>query len=346
MDYHLVDQAPRGSALSAYGMARGFRWNLPLLALVAGSLVLAVGGMAWLLSRPVLIPRYPLLIVTARPALLHAALSPEERATLPRAWGRIVATKSHLPAIFAVALDEDGAPHTFAALPGQASGDDRVPTDTVPHWSLPGFWHAFRTDAAFALRGDLFTAWVLRVPLEEDPRTVVTGTWKEGVGRLTTDPSDAATRSDLVGQLIAALGDDLTAREAIFTGLLSQGVDLRGMSQAPSATSLAVSELGNRTLTLRWAAPLSEQDRAQVAAMGGSISAQGDQAIFYDAATTTADIAPPPVAHTCPGSLRFALEGTVLRHALETVHAPPFLQERFSSLIVTHDGSDAFVCLY
>lgn len=344
MDYHLVDQAPRGSALSAYGMARGFRWNLPLLALVAGSLVLAAVAMAWFLSRPVLVPRYPLLVVMARPAVLHAAFSAEQRAALPVAWGRAIATTSHLPAVFAVALDEEGVPHSFAALPGKTFGADLVPTERIARWSLPGFWETFRADAAFALRGDVVTSWLFQTPLVEDRDDVVTGVWKDGVGRLAIATSDTATTSDIVGQLVAAFGDDVEARDAILTGLLSQGVDLRGMSDAPSATSLAISPLENRVLTLKWSSPLSEGDRTRVIDAGGEVSDDGLMALFNDTATTTADEMPSFALQNCPGTLQLVLEGVVLRRAFEGLHAPAFLQDAFHTFSLTVDEGVPLLC--
>src|SRR3989344_7734417 len=105
MDHFVVDSTPKGSAILAYGRARGPRWNGKLLALIAGSFavigILVYALMSTKLTLPLPIDR--LLMVAIRPQPAVSRSNTELRQSLPPTWRTAIETRSSFPAILGVA---------------------------------------------------------------------------------------------------------------------------------------------------------------------------------------------------------------------------------------------------
>lgn len=365
MGYRIVDQTSKGSAIGAYGTARGPRLNVPLLALVAGSLALVAGLVFFLFRMTVPMPAHTVLLVAARPAALNTYVNrPSLLRDLPASWRAVLDTNSHFPALFGVALDNNRRPHAFAIVPKTTLLGDppnlqrtsfgfmalvasqELSLDTQPLGDLPlSVTKTFGADAVFALRGDLLEAWAFDVPFAEDTDTIVRGEWRDGMGHLDVRDVGATAADDIDASLFSIVGGTDGARRTIVAGLLSQGVDLRDAEVLPTATALSVSPLGNRALSLMWPDTLSDTDRAMLPEDG--IFSDNNLVTFLETATTTAEEEAPTLpASDCPGTPHFILEGNLLQETLLSLGLSESWQDAIRSFRIHEQSRQVFACIW
>src|SRR3989344_698012 len=292
MDPLIVDATPKGSAILAYGTARGLSWNAKLLAIIAGSfaLIALIAFGAWFFLATITLPERRLITIALQPRAIATRIDPVIVHHLPPSWRAVIESRSRFPALLGVSLDEEGRFHAFAVMirtsvvasePGlvvDARGlvrvlhdGARIPREAVPlHQAFSSVRRLHDHDGAFAMRADLFAHLgsqdVLDATTTFSPTDLLTGTWDGSVVHL--DISSESMDADMVSaSLFAVLGDERDAVAPVVYGLLRQGVDLRGVSNMP--TTLALDPLNEGTLYLYWHEPLSPQDRSALSAVRG-----------------------------------------------------------------------------
>lgn len=285
MEPLIIDSTPKGSALLAYGAARGPRWNGRLLALIAGSLALMIAVLtAFLLLTRVTLPTNRLLQIAVQPHSIYARLEPTMRQDLPAPWRAAIETQSRLPSILGVALDETGHMHAFAFVARTASvanassvhvttdGPIRILTDgtKIAHEQMQlrrvvGLIHeAHGRDAAFLIRGDLLAR---LAGTAEESVSEIRGTWKGASGLLRLPSEEISISASGKGADLFAVPGDGSEHAPIIMGLLQQGADLRNWSVFPEALALRSGTEGG--LFLSWNQPLPLPESRLLAARRG-----------------------------------------------------------------------------
>jgi hypothetical protein len=395
MEPFIVNSTPKGSALLAYGSARGPGWNFKLPALVAGSLALVgiVVSLIWILVAKTMLPTERLITVVTQPHAIHARLDPALRRDLPSSWRAAIETNSRLPALFGVTLGEDQQLHAFALVARTAriaaeptftvtkAGAFHLLTDDGAHeereslrvarafrgaWSLRSNDAAFTIDAARlrVLTNDTIEAAQASTPDE------LRGTWKERAGTLSLAPEQTAAQTAVMGPIFAILGDNQEDARPAVTGLLSQGIDLRGVAELP--TSIAVDPEGNGSIELSWPAlptgetagrlvalqgnptkkPLFLPDHAQVTEIQPGTPAtntqKGATMLFLGdgLASTTLDYAQKEsVNSACPGIIRFSLHSGALQRVLAALSLPESWRSAFNRFFITESADSVHICV-
>lgn len=292
----IIDSTPKGSAILAYGAARGPGWNYKLLAVVAGSLVLMMITIfcLWFFNTSLSIPKHRLVTIAVRPLDVSQRIDSTLQHDLPPPWRAAIETHSRFPALLGIALDEQRRPHAFAVVmrttviasePGlqiQRGGTLLVLTDgsdakqetTKLHQVAESIWRLKDADAAFVLRTDLLSAITSDdAPISEGAKDEVRGTWSGSIGRLDF-ASEQVDGDPLSAPVFATLGGSAETASPVIAGLLSQGVDLRSVSSPP--TALALDPKNGGSLFLLWGNDLTPSDAAQLAAIQGS----GEHALY------------------------------------------------------------------
>ncbi|MEN9557634.1 MAG: hypothetical protein RL141_3 [Candidatus Parcubacteria bacterium] len=387
MGSRIVDQ-PKSSAMLAYGTSRGFRINTRLLALVAGSLAFIGLIAALLLSSQLPVPPQTLLLISARPSTLHRNLSIPLKQDLPAPWREAIATKSRLPVLFGLALDNERRVRPFAIVPRTSfvmdtsglqvetrglyrllSMETLLTTGVRAHALATTLGAAFTHDASFHLRGDLLEGWALERVIEPDANTIIRGVWDEGMGQLLIEAESPTSSPATDAPLFVSLSGAHDGHAPITAGLLYQGIDLRTMSVSPNMISLALSPLGNRTLTLAWDHDLSDTHRRALALAQGNTSlspmllpdgtdaseivspispfpmAEERRVTFSESVTTTADAPPESLVTDCPGMPRFILEGIALENTLTAIQFPSSWRNTLSHFSLRDDREAVILCV-
>lgn len=392
MDPFIIDQTPKGSAILAYGAARGPRWNGKLLALVAGSLVLAaaLGIIAWFWLGSVALPANQLAGALLAPRRLEQ-LSPSLRQALPAPWRSAAETRSRFPALFGVALDAERRPHAFAlvtrttavaAAPGldvQSQGifllltdGSRPETESRPvHNALAGIGSLRSHDAFFRLRADLLSN-LAGAPGATNPSSasIVQGTWDGLVGQADLPPEQETPPFALSAPIFAILGNHPDDARPATLALLSQGIDFRAIEQPPQLIALDPANEGS--LALSWSSPLSPEDTSIVAGARGSVerrpyllpdetegsvilptsvsgTASGPLMVFIGSHLASSTLVTAPAEgdrpETCPGIIRFSLNGAAFSSVLTAWNVPSSWKSFLQGFYVTESDHGTLFCI-
>lgn len=303
MNHLIVDSAPKGSAILAYGRARGPRLNRRLMAWLAmGAVVVGLAIFAAMSTKLTLIvPRDRLALAALRPRDAYGRLSTDLRQSLPAPWRAAFETRSRFPVLLGVALDGQDGPHAFAlvARTGPVTpstelrvhdeGAYRLLTDATalelervpfrPAWNLTR--RARRHTLAWTIDGALLA----RVAGSDatnvaDAAGEITGVWDGRRGDIAVSP--AADPAPLAGRggvndgepldspLFAILGGGVDALPAL-AAITSQGIDLRSVTIP--LTRLAFDPQNNSAVFIEWGARLPNSDLLHIrAALGASES--------------------------------------------------------------------------
>jgi hypothetical protein len=385
MDSLIIDSTPKGSAILAYGAARGPRWNGRLLALIAGSLAFVILGIAaWLLLIRVPLPADRLITAVVQPHALHDRLDPSLRQDFPASWRAALETKSRIPAALGISLGKDQRMHAFAvvartavvsSVPGlvvTSHGPVHLLTDgsdgemeKTPLRNLLGIARDVSgRDAAFRIRGDLLAR--LASDTSEAVVSEIHGEWSGGTGRLRLSPEQLSVPVPTEGMgLFALIGGDAHTTP-IVNGLLQQGVDLRGWSTLPEAIALRPGTDGG--IFLSWNQPLALPDARLLAAERGlgeivpfvlpdatSINEQwpGSASTTESVLETWLPFTDTPLfasssstnTNPCPGIIRFSLQGEALRQTLTGWQIPDSWKTRVFAFRISETPTDVRVCL-
>ncbi|OGL72920.1 hypothetical protein A3E39_03155 [Candidatus Uhrbacteria bacterium RIFCSPHIGHO2_12_FULL_60_25] len=277
MDHFVVDSTPKGSAILAYGRARGPRWNGKLLALIAGSFavigILVYALMSTKLTLPLPIDR--LLMVAIRPKQAVSRLNTELRQSLPPTWRTAIETRSSFPAILGVALDADNRPRAFALIlrttvivPTETvqvtdAGAYRLLTNGTPMntedvplsrvWSLSR--RLRRHDLSFTVNGALLSRYAELETKEDDD---VTGVWDGTQGTINVASTNDGDGDAYDAPIFSRLGDHRDDALPAVAALTSQGIDVRMMTARPTLVSVRPDAAGGVVLT--WPEALAADD--------------------------------------------------------------------------------------
>lgn len=270
MDHFVVDSTPKGSAILAYGRARGPRWNGKLLALIAGSFavigVLVYGLMNTRLTLP--LPADRLILVAIKPKQAFPRLSTELRQALPPTWRAALETRSSFPAILGVSLDEEDRLHAFALVlrtnvvvptekvrvadagvyrlltDGSATATEPEPLSSV--WKLTR--RLRRHDLSFVASGRLLSRLALSESGDNDD---VTGVWDGTRGTMNVAPSEDGGGATFDAPIFSRLGDNREDALPVVEALASQGIALHAMSAFPNVVSVRPDNEGGAILAWR-----------------------------------------------------------------------------------------------
>ena len=365
MGYRIVDQLSTGSAMSAYGTARGFPWKVILLALTAGSLLLLAGVFLLRFSR-IPLPAHTVFLAVIWPSSSLAGM----RQALPEPWAT-AAHRSGFPVLFGVALDENRMPQPYTirfrtpfarkrpTLAHTSQGlylltyerdDDhlytQLPTEKMRLQNLPlSLSSLFGNDAVFFIRTDLLEAWIRNASLQTDAASFVSGTWKGSFGRLDIPSNNTANPLLTDGQLLAVTNGATEAREVLFAGLLAQGIDLRGGTLTPAYTAFSLSPSGTRAFILSWSDPLSDPDRTLIISAGGELNAEGTEATFREATPHTSPLPVERSSSDCPGTPHFFLADATLHSVLAHLGVPTAWQTELQRIQLNVSGEETLLCV-
>lgn len=389
MDPLIIDRTPKGSAILAYGTARGPGWNWKLLAVVAGSLafVLCIAGITWFLTASVDVPSGRLLAVTIQPRGVAKKLDPALRRDLFAPWRTAIESRSRFPAVLGMSLGSDGQLHPFAIVARSATvmevgltaatdgafvlltlrDDEGIAKERVP------VRHAFRdavslkkAEAAFTLRMDMLAQFALPTDSMEASAEELRGRWSGRIGTLNVTTDGQRADGAVAGPLFAVLGSGAEAQPAV-TGLLSQGFDVRGLSDAPQAIAMDPADGGS--VALYWDKAPSREDsgillavqnrgRDRVLAlpdlteiteilpgMAPTTSVHGSTMLFLGdgLASSTYDFI--RASQTCPGTVRFSYEGAALQQTLTGFSIPDSWKAVLRSIRLTETEGKTKICL-
>jgi hypothetical protein len=288
MDPLIIDSTPKGSAILAYGAARGPQWNAALLAIIAGIFVVIglIAGLIWLKATHVNVPTQTLASVLITPARIHKSLTTEQEKDLPAPWRAAIESESHFPAVLGISLDQ-GRIHAYAIVARTASVAGASGLDVAsdgPFKLLTDGSHPMteQKTAGNLLRGafDLqkhavvffVDASMLDVFAGDETRhmqsELIRGTWDGRVGHFILSDEGTASSTPMTSSMFAVLGSSAADNQPAVTGLLSQGIDLRSFSQTPQTLALDVANGGS--LSLSWSQHLSSSDASLLGAVRGS----------------------------------------------------------------------------
>lgn len=395
MEPYIVSSTPKGSALLAYGAARGPGWNFKLLALVAGSLALAamITVAAWTLLARVTMPASRFAVIIVQPSAVEHKLEPSLRRDLPASWRAAIETDSRFPAILGATLGADHHLHAFALVARTArvaaepaftitktgsfhllaeQGVDEQ-RETVRIATLfHGAWSLRSNDAAFTLRADQLNAFIDHPSIANSTTTAdeIRGTWTGHIGTLFVAPDHVSAPNPIAGPAFAILGNNPDDARPTVAGLLSQGIDLRGLDDLPQ--TIAIDPGAGGSIALFWPSspsadvagrlaaiqgtglhkPLFLPDHSEVGEIQPGIAAtstkNGATILFLGdgLASTTLDY----VSHQqknaeCTGITRFSLQGEALRNVLTSFSIPASWQSALNHLFVTESADSVHLCL-
>lgn len=314
MDHFVVDSTPKGSAILAYGRARGPRWNGKLLAMIAGSFIV-IGILVYLLMSTKLtlpLPIDRLLMVAIRPKQAVSRLSTELRQSLPPTWRAALETRSSFPAILGVALDADDRPRAFAlvlrtnvvvtteAVRVADAGVYRLLTDGSPKTLEPeplsSVWKLTRRlrrhDLSFIVNGRLLSRLALS---EADTDEDVAGVWDGTQGTLNITSSNDGEGASFDAPIFSRLGDSREDAEPTVAALMSQGIDLRAVTAQPNLVSVRPDTEGG--VTLAWRDALETDDLITIRA---ALGVTDRQTLTLPDETGAIELLPSTVTATVP----------------------------------------------
>jgi hypothetical protein len=381
MEPLIVDAAPKGSAILAYGTARRSRFRFVWIGGIAIAAVLALIAIAAaILLKSIPLPPHRLITIAAVPANVGKLLSTDQISDLPPSWRAAVRTGKTSPALFGIALDEAGRPLTFAFVFGSAAPSDAAQTvhrsfrtllldatSTAPERVstfrfLPLFNDLRRSDASWAIGEDELRAFIGTSALDGRGGTI-RGRWADGRGVLDLDAGNAAPPSDAT-PFVVVLGGDKNGSDLVKSAFVAQGIDIRSVSAAIAEASFSSDPA---IVGATFIPPIGADDERAIRAAFGqtlprvstvvdatpiveltvptSTDASGQTSFALSDATGT-PFADRTVNPCAGGTPVLRLDGPVLLNTLNAIGIPSSLSENVHSFVMARsDEGKTAICI-
>jgi hypothetical protein len=377
MEPLIVDAAPKGSAILAYGTAPKSRFHFIWMGGISLVGLLALATLAVIvLLRSIPLPPHRLITIAAAPAKIGELLSTEQISDLPPSWRAAVRTGKKSPALFGISLGENGDPSTFAFVFGSASPSDGVSTvhqtfrtllvdasSTAPERVsifrvLPLLSDLRHADASWSIGADELRAFVGTV--SEKSSDDIRGRWANGRGELDLSAPGTNAKSD-PSPFIVVLGGDKEGSALVKSAFIAQGIDIRSVS-APIAE--AAFSPDSALIRASFVPPIGVEDartiRAAFGQSGPRISGLSDatpiEEIVLPTSTDSADQTSFVISDAtgtsrmessvpCEGSSILRLEGPVLANTMHAVGIPESLAENIHAFVMTQGEGKTTVCI-
>lgn len=280
MESVIVDAAPQGSAILAYGKApeSRFRYLYIALALIV-SLVILVTVTGFFILRNISLPAHRLITIAIIPSKLNKTIGADVISDLPSSWRAAIRSGKTTPALLGIALDAKNHPYPYAFVFGSTPATD---VQSVSHES-------FRTLLAdttstsmervglisiFSLAHDLNRAQAtfligtneLRIfagegslPASSTPEGVIHGRWINGRGELDLSSKGETNADEQSAPFVVVLGGDQNGSLIVKSAIIAQGIDIRDVR-----TPLQRASFSNDPLSVRatFSSPLAGNESA------------------------------------------------------------------------------------
>lgn len=275
MDHLVIDTTPKGSAILAYGTSRGPRRPVRVLAIIAGLLLLGTFLALWLytLLASILLPANTIFLTAMKPKTIQSKMPAALLEDLPFAWRTALQRGGSVPVVLGYASRENGGPLYYAVMPGRIFAADapgifsrRETIFTILADTNEYANESFRVRSLFELMfrlRDHDASWQLRADILSDlslgiqtERMTIIGTWDGIHGEVNLPPDGIQIAPVFHDALVVTLASDRREADPAIDALLSQGIDLRGITTPPSMIAIDASS----SPLVRWYGQLGTED--------------------------------------------------------------------------------------
>jgi hypothetical protein len=377
MENTVIQGTLNGSPILAYGSAgstknRKISIIISIIILLITIPILTIVGYFFLGSAE--LPSETLLAISVIPSDVNSKMNGALITELPAPWRTALEMNISFPIILGLALTSDGKPAPYAVLPRIASVAAPEKTNIISgtltkmilNENIKTSKSHYRSySKLLSVRKNMDAGWMINERLLlmisgealSDARDdiPVYGSIKANRGVIFLPIEDVVAK-EANGKLFAILGEALgTSSEAVTNRLLTQGIDIRDV-HAPE--SLVMGDNGSIQLT--WKDLRPEESPQLLIASGKTTSTTfqlpDDMAvklISSDATSTTNEIyiagtienVTSTQQSSCPGHIRFSIQGEALQNLLTLIKMPLSWKEKIQAVTISTDNNKNIFCI-